>query len=148
MDSVFYLSQGQNFQHSPIPGNPTPPMTPGSVPPYPGQDIKPNMQEFKPQIPFKKGEQQISMLIFCDMQRKGVINKWLQFTNWDIYCWKWQFNPQIPFGEQPPIRNIIHFVPMYLFDPIKNIPAFVLFLSLSSINDSSDRFKDWIIFEN
>lgn len=33
-----------NYPHSPVPGNPTPPMTPGSsMPPYlsPGQDVKP-----------------------------------------------------------------------------------------------------------
>lgn len=33
-----------NYPHSPVPGNPTPPMTPGSsIPPYlsPNQDVKP-----------------------------------------------------------------------------------------------------------
>ncbi|XP_042559089.1 zinc finger MIZ domain-containing protein 1-like isoform X3 [Clupea harengus] len=51
--SGFQYSQGNmngaprpvgNYPHSPVPGNPTPPMTPGSsMPPYlsPGQDVKP-----------------------------------------------------------------------------------------------------------
>lgn len=29
-----------NYPHSPLPGNPTPPITPNNVPPYPG-DVKP-----------------------------------------------------------------------------------------------------------
>lgn len=40
-----------NYQHSPIPGNPTPPLTPASsMPPYisPNSDIKPNFNELKP----------------------------------------------------------------------------------------------------
>lgn len=42
-------------QHSPLPGNPTPPMTPGSaVPPYMsppgGPDIKPNIADLKPNM--------------------------------------------------------------------------------------------------
>lgn len=42
-----------NYQHSPIPvGNPTPPLTPASnMPPYamsPNADIKPNINELKP----------------------------------------------------------------------------------------------------
>lgn len=39
-----------NYQHSPIPGNPTPPLTPAtSMPPYisPNPDIKPNFNEIK-----------------------------------------------------------------------------------------------------
>ena len=34
-----------NYQHSPIPGNPTPPLTPAAGLPYmsPGTDTKPNM---------------------------------------------------------------------------------------------------------
>ncbi|KMQ95744.1 zinc finger miz domain-containing protein 1 [Lasius niger] len=39
-----------NYQHSPIPGNPTPPLTPAtSMPPYisPNPDIKPNFNEMK-----------------------------------------------------------------------------------------------------
>lgn len=43
-----------NYQHSPIPGNPTPPLTPASsMPPYisPNPDVKPNFNEMKPPIP-------------------------------------------------------------------------------------------------
>lgn len=39
-----------NYQHSPIPGNPTPPLTPAtSMPPYisPNSDIKPNFNDIK-----------------------------------------------------------------------------------------------------
>lgn len=42
-----------NYQHSPIPGNPTPPLTPAtSMPPYisPNPDIKPNFNEIKSPI--------------------------------------------------------------------------------------------------
>lgn len=37
----------QSYQHNPIPGNPTPPLTPASMPPYisPTQDVKPNFNE-------------------------------------------------------------------------------------------------------
>lgn len=47
--------RGGNYQHSPIPvGNPTPPLTPASnIPPYvmsPNADIKPNVNEMKPNI--------------------------------------------------------------------------------------------------
>jgi hypothetical protein len=50
-----------NYNHlSPIPGNPTPPITPSSsMPPYmsPGADVKPNFQDIKPNMPpIKKGE--------------------------------------------------------------------------------------------
>lgn len=38
-----------SYQHSPIPGNPTPPLTPAnSMPPYP--DIKPNFNDLKQPI--------------------------------------------------------------------------------------------------
>ncbi|XP_062376041.1 zinc finger MIZ domain-containing protein 1a isoform X3 [Sardina pilchardus] len=43
-----------NYPHSPVPGNPTPPMTPGStIPPYlsPGQDVKPPFPpDMKPNV--------------------------------------------------------------------------------------------------
>lgn len=43
-----------NYPHSPVPGNPTPPMTPGSnIPPYlsPNQDVKPPFPpDIKPNI--------------------------------------------------------------------------------------------------
>ncbi|XP_022240944.1 zinc finger MIZ domain-containing protein 1-like isoform X1 [Limulus polyphemus] len=51
-----------NYQHSPIPGNPTPPLTPASnsIPPYisPNSgDIKPSYQDIKPQIPPTKDDE-------------------------------------------------------------------------------------------
>lgn len=40
---------GGSYQHSPIPGNPTPPLTPYMSPPYANQvDIKPDLSEIKP----------------------------------------------------------------------------------------------------
>lgn len=43
-----------NYPHSPVPGNPTPPMTPGSsIPPYlsPNQDVKPQFPpDMKPNM--------------------------------------------------------------------------------------------------
>lgn len=42
-----------SYQHSPIPGNPTPPLTPaGLMPPYvsPNADVKPNFVDIKPQL--------------------------------------------------------------------------------------------------
>lgn len=45
-----------SYQHSPIPGNPTPPLTPAtSMPPYisPNADIKPNFNELKPPLPIQ-----------------------------------------------------------------------------------------------
>ncbi|XP_074647800.1 zinc finger MIZ domain-containing protein 1-like isoform X2 [Tubulanus polymorphus] len=57
-----------NYQHSPIPGNPTPPMTPSSgMPPYmsPGPDIKPNFQDIKPNVgnmpPMKKENDELRL---------------------------------------------------------------------------------------
>lgn len=50
-----------NYQHSPIPGNPTPPLTPASsMPPYisPNPDVKPNFNDLKPPLPSQ------SMLFF------------------------------------------------------------------------------------
>lgn len=45
-----------SYQHSPIPGNPTPPLTPASsMPPYisPNPDVKPNFNELKPPMPMQ-----------------------------------------------------------------------------------------------
>lgn len=45
-----------SYQHSPVPGNPTPPLTPaGSMPPYisPNADVKPNFNELKPPLPMQ-----------------------------------------------------------------------------------------------
>lgn len=40
---------GGSYQHSPIPGNPTPPLTPYMSPPYGNQpDVKPDLSELKP----------------------------------------------------------------------------------------------------
>lgn len=42
-----------SYQHSPIPGNPTPPLTPaGLMPPYvsPNADVKPNFGDVKPPL--------------------------------------------------------------------------------------------------
>lgn len=50
------LRNSMNYQHSPIPGNPTPPLTPAtSMPPYisPNPDVKPNFNELKPPIPIQ-----------------------------------------------------------------------------------------------
>lgn len=48
------MRSNMNYQHSPIPGNPTPPLTPAtSMPPYisPNPDIKPNFSDIKPVLP-------------------------------------------------------------------------------------------------
>lgn len=47
------MRSSMNYQHSPIPGNPTPPLTPAtSMPPYisPNPDVKPNFSDLKPPI--------------------------------------------------------------------------------------------------
>ncbi|XP_065568477.1 zinc finger MIZ domain-containing protein 1-like isoform X2 [Artemia franciscana] len=52
-DSSMNVRQGMNYQHSPIPGNPTPPLTPAAnMPPYvsPNADVKPNLVDIKPTI--------------------------------------------------------------------------------------------------
>jgi len=43
-----------NYPHSPLPGNPTPPMTPNSVP-YP-PDVKPNLPNMMAPGVIKKGK--------------------------------------------------------------------------------------------
>lgn len=48
------MRNNMNYQHSPIPGNPTPPLTPASsMPPYisPNPDVKPNFNDLKPPMP-------------------------------------------------------------------------------------------------
>lgn len=50
------MRNNMNYQHSPIPGNPTPPLTPAtSMPPYisPNPDVKPNFNELKPPMPIQ-----------------------------------------------------------------------------------------------
>lgn len=51
------MRNNMNYQHSPIPGNPTPPLTPASsIPPYisPNPDVKPNFSDLKPPLPQSK----------------------------------------------------------------------------------------------
>lgn len=48
------MRNNMSYQHSPIPGNPTPPLTPASsMPPYisPNPDVKPSFSDLKPPIP-------------------------------------------------------------------------------------------------
>lgn len=50
------MRNNMSYQHSPIPGNPTPPLTPASsMPPYisPNPDVKPNFSELKPPLPLQ-----------------------------------------------------------------------------------------------
>lgn len=50
------MRNNMNYQHSPIPGNPTPPLTPASsMPPYisPNPDVKPNFNDLKPPMPIQ-----------------------------------------------------------------------------------------------
>ncbi|KAK6629696.1 hypothetical protein RUM43_003514 [Polyplax serrata] len=49
-----------SYQHSPIPGNPTPPLTPaGLMPPYvsPNADVKPNFVDMKPSMIMQKDDE-------------------------------------------------------------------------------------------
>lgn len=48
LHKTFFRFQ-QNYQHSPVPGNPTPPLTPACSVPYvsPNPDIKPQMENSK-----------------------------------------------------------------------------------------------------
>ncbi|XP_064594585.1 zinc finger MIZ domain-containing protein 1-like isoform X2 [Liolophura sinensis] len=60
------MATQQNFPpYSPIPGNPTPPMTPGTtMPPYvsPGQpDVKGNFPDIKPTFPIKKENEELRL---------------------------------------------------------------------------------------
>ncbi|CAG2061582.1 unnamed protein product [Timema podura] len=50
------MRNSMSYQHSPIPGNPTPPLTPASsMPPYisPNADVKPNFSDLKPPLPIQ-----------------------------------------------------------------------------------------------
>lgn len=56
-----------SYQHSPIPGNPTPPLTPASsMPPYisPNPDVKPNFAELKPPLPIQSEYKYLSLMRF------------------------------------------------------------------------------------
>ncbi len=71
--------RGGSYQHSPIPvGNPTPPLTPASnMPPYamsPNADIKPNINEMKPNITVPSKCYSISLLLFLAFVRKNFEN--------------------------------------------------------------------------
>ncbi|XP_077268216.1 zinc finger MIZ domain-containing protein tonalli isoform X3 [Temnothorax americanus] len=60
-----------NYQHSPIPGNPTPPLTPAtSMPPYisPNPDIKPNFNEMKSPVNIQNDELRLTFPV-----RDGII---------------------------------------------------------------------------
>ncbi|XP_039301596.1 zinc finger MIZ domain-containing protein 1-like, partial [Nilaparvata lugens] len=51
---------GGSYQHSPVPGNPTPPLTPASsMPPYisPNADIKPTFNDLKPPLPIQNDDE-------------------------------------------------------------------------------------------
>ncbi|KAL3876464.1 hypothetical protein ACJMK2_034308 [Sinanodonta woodiana] len=56
----FQQAQNMNYPHSPLPGNPTPPMTPSNVPPYPG-DIKPYVGDYKPSMVPKKDPDELRL---------------------------------------------------------------------------------------
>lgn len=55
---------GGNYQHSPIPGNPTPPLTPYMSPPYGNQpDVKPDLSELKPLMLQSKAAKKANFLL-------------------------------------------------------------------------------------
>ncbi|CAL4090615.1 unnamed protein product [Meganyctiphanes norvegica] len=58
-----------NYQHSPIPGNPTPPLTPYMSPPYGNNgDVKPDLADIKPIIPQKDDELRLTFPV-----REGIV---------------------------------------------------------------------------
>ncbi|XP_038220119.1 zinc finger MIZ domain-containing protein 1 [Zerene cesonia] len=60
-----------SYQHSPVPGNPTPPLTPASsMPPYisPNADVKPHFNELKPPIGMQNDELRLTFPV-----RDGII---------------------------------------------------------------------------
>lgn len=67
------MRNNMSYQHSPIPGNPTPPLTPASsMPPYisPNPDVKPNFNDLKPPIPQVQSKLSLHSIIsssFCDI---------------------------------------------------------------------------------
>ncbi|XP_023217100.1 zinc finger MIZ domain-containing protein 1-like isoform X2 [Centruroides sculpturatus] len=65
------MQRNMNYQPSPIPGNPTPPLTPASgVPPYlsPNPDLKPTFPDIKPPIPPPNDELRLTFPV-----RDGII---------------------------------------------------------------------------
>ncbi|CAK1546117.1 unnamed protein product [Leptosia nina] len=60
-----------SYQHSPVPGNPTPPLTPASsMPPYisPNADVKPHFNELKPPMGMQNDELRLTFPV-----RDGII---------------------------------------------------------------------------
>ncbi|CAG0920061.1 unnamed protein product [Notodromas monacha] len=71
-----YQSTSLNYQHSPIPGNPTPPLTPGStVPPYMSPSTATNVPDVKPPYPpdNKPGSVQMNELRLTFPVRDGIV---------------------------------------------------------------------------
>ncbi|RVE51907.1 hypothetical protein evm_003373 [Chilo suppressalis] len=65
------MRTNMSYQHSPVPGNPTPPLTPASsMPPYisPNADVKPHFNELKPQMGLQNDELRLTFPV-----RDGII---------------------------------------------------------------------------
>ncbi|XP_046962929.1 zinc finger MIZ domain-containing protein 1 [Vanessa atalanta] len=65
------MRSNMSYQHSPVPGNPTPPLTPASsMPPYisPNADVKPHFNELKPPIGMQNDELRLTFPV-----RDGII---------------------------------------------------------------------------
>ncbi|OWR46656.1 putative sumo ligase [Danaus plexippus plexippus] len=65
------MRSNMSYQHSPVPGNPTPPLTPASsMPPYisPNADVKPHFNELKPPMGMQNDELRLTFPV-----RDGII---------------------------------------------------------------------------
>ncbi|KPJ18923.1 Zinc finger MIZ domain-containing protein 1 [Papilio machaon] len=65
------MRTSMSYQHSPVPGNPTPPLTPASsMPPYisPNADVKPHFNELKPSMGMQNDELRLTFPV-----RDGII---------------------------------------------------------------------------
>ncbi|CAG4992314.1 unnamed protein product [Parnassius apollo] len=65
------MRTSMTYQHSPVPGNPTPPLTPASsMPPYisPNADVKPHFNELKPPMGMQNDELRLTFPV-----RDGII---------------------------------------------------------------------------
>ncbi|XP_028160885.1 zinc finger MIZ domain-containing protein 1 isoform X2 [Ostrinia nubilalis] len=65
------MRTNMSYQHSPVPGNPTPPLTPASsMPPYisPNADVKPHFNELKPPMGIQNDELRLTFPV-----RDGII---------------------------------------------------------------------------
>lgn len=65
------MRSNMSYQHSPVPGNPTPPLTPASsIPPYisPNADVKPHFNELKPALGMQNDELRLTFPV-----RDGII---------------------------------------------------------------------------